>query len=314
MSAKKQDHEPAPREGQEGRERWDDVRIFLAAHRHKSLGAAAARLGLDTSTMSRRLSAFEESLGLRLFERTREGLHPTRAAEHVLAAAEAMEAAHARLARDASGVETEAEGIVRLSVAPGMGDVFVAPVLKRLRDRHPKITIELDASVRAIDLTRHEADLALRSLEPHGADLIITKVATAQWVAAASPKLVKRLGRVSSWRDVPWITWDRDLASFPAARWVSEHVGKADIAFRTSQFTSQLVAAESGLGVVLAPVPYVKRRALEAVRYSSALAPSAEAWPTDTVWLVGHRALREVPRVAAVWAFLAEEMRAATRE
>src|SRR5258706_12617630 len=102
--------------------RWDDVRSFLAAYRHKSLGAAAARLGLDTSTMSRRLTIFEDALDVRLFERPREGLLATRAAERLVPTAETIEAAHARLTRDASSVEEDAEGIVRISAAPGMAD------------------------------------------------------------------------------------------------------------------------------------------------------------------------------------------------
>ncbi|WP_394844989.1 LysR family transcriptional regulator [Pendulispora brunnea] len=303
MGAKKQDraqwHDP----------RWEDVRIFLSAYRHRSLGAAATRLDLDTSTVSRRLTALEEALGVRLFERTREGLVPARGAERVLSAAEAMEAAHGRLTRDASDLEAEAEGVVRLSAAPGMADAFVAPALVRLRAKHPKIDIELDASVRPLDLTRHEADLALRSTRPHGAELVVTKICTAGWVAAAAPALVKRLGRLASWNDAPWIAWDRDLASFPPARWLAQHAPKARIALRTSQFTSQLVAAESGLGVALVPVPYMPTRVLRPVLYDESLAPSAEAWPTDDLWLVGHRALRDVPRIAAVWTFLNEEMR-----
>lgn len=304
MAAKKQD---LPVD--DGDARWDDVRIFLAAHRHGSLGAAAVRLGLDTSTMSRRLTAFEDSLGVRLFERTRAGLLPTHAASQVLPAAEAMEAAHGRLTRDASDVEASAIGTVRVSVAPGMADEFIAPTLVRLRGQYPHIAIELDASVRALDLTRHEADLAIRSVAPRGAELVITKVAQARWVAAGSRALVKRLGRLAAWDAAPWIAWDRDLDSFAPARWLAQHASKAAIALRTSHFASQLVAAQTGLAIVLAPEPYVRSRKLAPVRYAAALAPAAAAWPVDDLWLVGHRALRDVPRIAAVWRFLAEELR-----
>ncbi|UQA58604.1 LysR family transcriptional regulator [Polyangium aurulentum] len=295
------------------RGRWDDVRIFLEAHRQKSLGAAAARLGVDTSTVSRRLTAFERLLGVRLFERSREGLLPTRSAELVLAAAEAMEAAYRRIGRDASDVQAEAEGVVRLSVDPGMAEVFVAPALVRLRERYPKIDIELDASARTRDLTRREADLGLRSTQPRGADLVITKLAAARWIVATAPELAKTLGRVSTWAELSWITWDHDYASFPPALWIAKHAGMARVVLRTSSFSSQLAAAASGLGVGLFPMPFVRARELVAVRHSTALASSAEAWPTSEVWLVGHRALREVPRVAAVWEFLAAEMRRAAR-
>jgi DNA-binding transcriptional LysR family regulator len=299
MTAKSQDIEGA---------RWDDVRVFLAVHRHGSLGAAGARLGMDTSTVSRRLAALEASLGARLFDRSREGLAPTRRAEVVLPAAEAMEAAHGRFARDASGLQEAAEGVVRVSVAPGTADAFVAPALVRLRARHPKIRIELDASVRALDLTRHEADLALRSVRPEGAELVMTKIGTSRWIAVASPGMVKALGRMNAWEDAPWIAWDRDLASFPPARWLARHAGRAEVALRTSHFASQLVAARSGLGVVLAPEPFARVYALEPLAFADALAPAAAAWPSDDLWLVGHRALRDVPRVAAVWTFLLEDL------
>ncbi|HWN67331.1 MAG TPA: LysR family transcriptional regulator, partial [Haliangium sp.] len=202
MSAKKQDLSSA---------RWDDVRLFLAVHRYGTFGQAAARLGLDTSTVSRRLAAFEEALGVQLFERTRDGVVATRSGELVLPAAEAMEAALGQLTRAASVRETEADGIVRISVAPGMADIFVAPALVRLRAKHPRLRIELDASVRAIDLTRHEADLALRSVQPRGADLVVTRLASARWVAVASAALAASSGRIRAWDQVPWITWDHDL-------------------------------------------------------------------------------------------------------
>ncbi|MFO0663161.1 MAG: LysR family transcriptional regulator [Polyangiaceae bacterium] len=288
---------------------WADIRIFLAIYRHKTLGIAAKRLGLDTSTMSRRLTALEEALGVRLFERTRAGLLATHSAEQMLPAAEAMDAAFGRITRDVSSVEASAEGIVRLSASPGVADLFVAPALPRLLELHPRITIELDVSRRALDLTRHEADLALRSSHPSGSDLMITKLGSARWVAAGAPEVVERAGRVRSWTDVPWIAWDHDLASFPPARWLSLHAPNAKVALRTSHSTSQLVAAEAGLGMVLAPEAYLKLRKLAPLRYAEGLDADAAAWPTDDLWLVGHRALREVPRVAAVWNFFAGEFR-----
>ena len=202
------------------------------------------------------------------------------------------------------------EGIVRISAAPGMADIFLVPALARLHARHPKIAIELDASVAARDLTRHEAEIAVRSLRPQGADLVVTKLGTGQWNAAGSASLVKELGRLASWNDAPWIAWDRDLASFAPARWLSQHAPKAAIPLRTSHFASQLAAARAGVGLALAPAPYIKAYNLVPVRYAPALASSADAWPVDDLWLVGHRALRDVPRVAIVWEHLAKDLRA----
>lgn len=304
MKASAQDQGKRPPE-----ERWDDVRVFLAAYRHRTLGVAARKLGLDTSTMSRRLTAFEASLGARLFERSREGLAPTRAAEAVRAAAESMEAAHARLSRDASDLEATAEGTVRLSAAPAMADHFVAPLLPKLHRQYPGIRLELDGSARPVDLVRHEADLALRSVAPVGAELVVTKLGAGRWVAAGAPSMLKRLGKLRRWDDATWIGWDRDMTSFAPARWLARHVSAPRVLLRTSLFTSQLIAAASGLGLVLLPEPYLPSRKLRAAAYAPALAGDAEAWPSDSLWLAGLRAMREVPRVAAVWKFFAEELR-----
>src|SRR4051812_1093101 len=106
MVAKTQDHN-APKVAAASDLRWDDVRVFLSVFRQGSLGQAGARLGLDTSTVSRRLAAFEQALGAPLFVRTQQGLVATRLAKQMMPAAEGIEAAHQRLLRDASAVETQ---------------------------------------------------------------------------------------------------------------------------------------------------------------------------------------------------------------
>jgi len=288
---------------------WDDVRIFLAVQRSGSLGKAKNRLGVDVSTVSRRLAALEARLGSPLFERRREGLLPTAAAEAVLPAAEAMESAAGMFARSASGIETAAEGVVRISGPPGLVDAFVAPALVRLRARHPGIRVEIDASTRVLDLTKHEADLALRSVRPEGARLVVTKLATSAWVCVASKALAAKLGVVASWDALTWIGWDHDLASLAPARWLMKHVPRAEVALRTSHFASQLAACRTGLGVLLVPAPYLQVHPLVPVRFTERLAASAADWPVDALWLVAARASRHLPRVHATWEFLIEELR-----
>lgn len=305
MTAKTQDLDQA---------RWDDVRVFLGVYRAGSLGQAALRLGLDTSTVSRRLAAFEEALAVRLFDRARDGITPTAAASKVLAAAEAMEAAHARLAREATDVEAVVQGVVRLSMPPGIADTYVAPALPQLRKLHPQLRIEIDASSRVLDLARHETDIALRSVKPDGAQLVALKVLAQQpWVVAASPALCAELGKVRDWNDVPWITWDRDLARFGPCRWLAKHAPRAEIALRTSHYASQLAAARAGLAAVL--VTDVDRRvhALGEVEHVRALAPSVSALPRDDLWLVCHQALRDLPRIDAAFRFLRAALQRAAR-
>lgn len=286
--------------------RWDDVQLFLALYRDGSLGRAGQRVGLDASTMSRRLTALEASLSLSLFDRSREGLHATAAAERLVIAAEAMERCAADFARDAEGFEREVEGRVRVTAPPGVADLIVAPRIGELLAKHPRLHVELDARIAYVDLSRREADVALRAVRPSGGDLVAKKVFTTRTVCLGSPSYVASLGTLRDLNDARWITYADDLASLPSMRWLTQQAPRAERALMTSSFPSQMRAAESGVGLVLAPLPFAAACELSVAKLSAPLTRSLATLPDETLWLVGHRALRVVPRVAAVWQWLEE--------
>src|SRR5437899_5249234 len=122
---------------------WDQVRVFLAVARAGQLAGAAARLGLDISTVSRRIDRLESELGVHLFDRTRDGTIATAAAEAMLPAAEDMERGLALFAAAVDAIETVAEGSVRLTAPPGVADSFIAPLLARFHQRYPRVVVEL---------------------------------------------------------------------------------------------------------------------------------------------------------------------------
>jgi len=285
---------------------WDQVRLFLAIMRGRSLAAAGARLDMDISTVSRRLDRLEEDLGVTLFDRTREGTRPTELAEQMFADAEEVELGIARFSAVGTRAETAVEGVVRLTVPPGIADVFVAPHLRELHRRHPALRLELDASISYADLTRREADIAIRTTRPTTGELIVTKLITTRELPMTSRAYARELGRLRRLEDARWIVWGTDLAHLPGAVWLREHAPSIEPVLRTSHFASQLAAARAGLGVMLAAEPY-GGTGLVAVDHSRALHSAWSALPTGDVWLVGHRALRNVPRVAAVWEFVLEK-------
>jgi DNA-binding transcriptional LysR family regulator len=287
--------------------RWDDVQVFLALYRERTLAGAAKAVSLDPSTLSRRLASLEKQLDTRLFDRTREGLVPSEGAELLLTTAEEMAQAHARFSRDATSFERTAEGLVRLSVPPGLAESFVGPALVRLRQKYPRILIELDASLHFVDLTRREADLAVRTRRPQTGDLVSLKLGERRWGPMLASRRARRHRPIENWGAVPWVGWGDDMASFAPAKWVAQHVPRSAIVLRTSHFTTQVAAVEAGLGVALLPPAYTRVAALVPVRVEGDLAASMNDLPTTETWLVGHRALRAVPRVAAVWAFLVDE-------
>ena len=287
---------------------WEQIRVFLAVARERSLAGAAQRLGFDVSTMSRRLDRLEAELGARLFDRTREGTTPTALAEQMMAYAEEMELAAARFGAAGAAVETEAVGTVRLTVLPGIADLFVAPELAKLHRKHPRLVVELDASVGYADLTRREADIAIRAMRPTSGELVSVKLVAVQSVPMTSPRYARELGKVKQLEDARWIAWGEDLAHLPDAAWLRAHGPRVAPVFRTSHFASQIAAARAGLGVMLASKPY-ERAGLVAIEHGKSLDEAWGALPWGTLWLVGHRALRNVPRVAAVWDFILETMR-----
>jgi DNA-binding transcriptional LysR family regulator len=286
--------------------RWDDARILLALHRSGTLSGAAQALGVNPSTVGRRLDALEEGLGIRLFDRTPDGVLATGPAEQLFPFAESLERAAADLTHAVAGMESEPEGVVRLTAPPGLAEELLAPALGRLYQKHPRLRLELDASVGYADLTRREADLALRASRPQSGDLIARKLAEAPSVILASKSMAAHFEKASSLEEIPWITYGPELGHIPDAHWILHQVPEDQVVLRTNSYTAQIAAASAGLGAVVTAPIVRSSRGLVQVKLKKRLRKSIAAFPLSSLWLVGHRALRHVPRVQAVWAFLVE--------
>jgi DNA-binding transcriptional LysR family regulator len=286
--------------------RWDDVRLFLALARTRTVGAAAKTLGVDASTVSRRLVALEEALGASLFDRGRDGIAATKAAEDLLPVAEEMELVAQRFAHAAEGLEREVSGLVRITSPADVAEVLLAPILEELLSRHPKLRVALEPGEALLDLARREADVALRVVRPTSGDLIVTRLAAVRWVAAAAPELARSLGTVRAFGDVPWVGWGERHAHVPAAVWLRKHVRGDGPVVSSDSLRLQLATVAAGVGVALVPEPSVAWFGLSPIRLAPGLREAAAAWPTDELFLVTHRALRDVPRVRAVWDFILE--------
>jgi DNA-binding transcriptional LysR family regulator len=283
---------------------WDDVRLFLALYRSRTLGQAAKTLAIDASTASRRLAALEDALAASLFDRGRDGIAPTEAAEQLLLVAEEIEQGIDRFANAAGGLEREVAGLVRIACPPDVAEVVLAPLLSALLARHPALRIALDPGEGIVDLTRREADLALRIVRPQRGDLVVTRLLAAQWVLAASPALAKKLGTLRAWSGTPWVGWGERLSHIGPARWFAEHAKGASLVVQSDSLIVQLSVVSAGVGVALVPAPSLAHYGLVPVKLGAPLRPSAAKWPADELYLVTHRALRDVPRVRVVWELL----------
>jgi DNA-binding transcriptional LysR family regulator len=280
---------------------WDEVRLFLALSRAKTVGRAAHALGVDTSTVSRRLVALEASLGATLFYRGRSGVTPTKAAEDLLAVAEEIEGGVRRFLNAADGLERDPTGLVRIACPPDVAEVVLVPLVRELLARHAGLRVEIAAGEAVVDLTRREADLALRTARPTSGDLIVTRLRRVRWVAAAAPARATALGALRDWADAPWVGWSAPFGHLAAARWLSKHLRGTEPVLRSASLRVQLAAVVEGVGIALIPEPNVRHYGLVPVKLRPPLRPSAGEWPVDDLHLVTHRALRDVPRVRVVW-------------
>ena len=279
---------------------------LVSAARTRSAGQTARELGVTTATALRRLAAMEQELGVTLFERTPTGLTPTLALEQLLPWAEQIVSATQDMRRQVQGLEREPTGVVRLAVPPAMAPLFIVPALAQLRAQLPGITLELAAANAVVDLTRREADLALRLVRPERGELVIQRLATFELGLVCSPGLEARV-RQGPLGALPWLDWDQGSGHMPEARWLREHVPQAQVVLRASELLTLLRAAQLGLGVVLAAPTLAQAM-------GGLVCVPAQEMPTGQLWLVAHRALRAAPRVDAVWRAIEQRFARASEE
>jgi len=186
--------------------------------------------------------------------------------------------------------------------------VVIAPLLRELFKRHPALRVEIAPGEAVIDLTRREADLALRTVRPAQGDLVITRLASVRWVLVASAELARELGTLRSWGDAPWVGWGARLSMVGPAKWLESHAKGVDPVVRSDSLMLQIAAVSASAGVTLVPEPSAAHYGLVPVRLAPSLRADAANWPTDELFLVTLRALRDVPRVRALWDLLVERV------
>jgi len=289
----------APAQERTGRLDWGHLRFFLELARTGSLSSAARRLEVDRNTVARRVAALEEELGLPLFERGPQGWSPTAAGEELSALAGRVEVDVLALARHADARDRNLSGSVRLTTAAHLSAHLLVPAVPRLRERHPGLVLEIAADQRAFDLTRREADLAVRMGRPRDTGLVTRKLSEVAYRLYASPAyLSARRGPVDFAAD-RFLGFDESLAGVPQERWLERAGPERAVVLRSNSTASLVVAARLGLGVACLPCYLADGDA--GLRRLDGPAP-----PDHELWLLVHGDLRRTPRVRAVIEWLDE--------
>jgi DNA-binding transcriptional LysR family regulator len=281
---------PHPADGPD----WSLWRSFLAVQRAGSLSGAARDLRLAHPTVRRHIEALEAALGTVLFTRSPTGLLPTATALSLRATAEAMEAAAARLVRDATAEAEEAAGTVRLTASEIVSAELLPPLLADLRARHRRLAFELVPSDETLDVLRRDADIAVRMVRPATGGLIAQRLGAVRLGFFAHRRWLEAHGEPAELASLiaagALIGPDRGDALPRALAAHGIHVSRDAFAFRCDSDLACLAALRAGIGVGICQVPLAARM--------PELRPVLPPLGAELeVWLVTHPDLRAVPRV-----------------
>jgi len=278
---------------------WDDLRFFLAVARAGRLTVAARRLGADHATVSRRITALEEALKAKLFERRPQGYALTPHGERLIAAAETIESAALGASSEIGGADLALSGSVRVGVPDGFGTVFLAPRVPKLAQTYPELEIQLAAMPRLLSLSKREADIAIR---PMRGNLVTRRLAEYRLGLFASQSYLESQGEPMSASDLTdhkLIGYIPDLIYADELRYHSEISDGLEPDYASSSINIQHRMTAGGLGVCVLPL-FLAGQDSQLVR----ILP--EIVITRSFWLVVHRDLRNVARVRALTEWLGD--------
>ncbi|MCC7536114.1 MAG: LysR family transcriptional regulator [Deltaproteobacteria bacterium] len=281
---------------------WNDLRYFLAVLREGNLVRAASRLGIDPTTVGRRVSALEERIGARLFDRTPEGWIATPAGRRLEPSAARMEDAAAAAEREIAGADARPEGVVLVTATEMLATRFLAPHLGRFATKHPGIELHLLCTNKLLNLGRREADVSLRLSRPKEENVVAKKLTTIPLALYASSAYLDEVGRPAdpekSLAGHRVLLFSESRAFESENRWMLERMSDARVVLRSDSVSSVMSAAVGGLGIALLPrVVGDAEPRLERVVTRSAPAERE-------IWQSVHRDLARNARIRAVTEFL----------
>jgi DNA-binding transcriptional LysR family regulator len=278
---------------------WDDIRYFLAVTRGGSVRAAADALGVNHSTVIRRIAQLEKLLGSKVFEKLPSGYRLTPAGVEIVDLAEQMEAKSDQLETLIFGRDQGLRGKLRITLAPALASGLLMPDFATFSATHPEIELEVVASQGPVNLVKREADVALRvvyetsSPPPH---LTGSRLHDVHGAVYAARTLLQDSVAHHPGRPLKWLLWAGDWA--PPAGANVEALRVAPVPARFSDTLAQAAAAKTGMGI--APLPcFVGDADPELVRV-----PGSGQWRFGTLWLLTHGEARRTRRVKLFSEFL----------
>lgn len=286
-----------------------DLPLILALSRDRTLAGAAERLGVDLSTVFRRLNTLEKRLRVRLFDRSARGYQLTAAGERAAGAAERVETELLALDRDISGRDQQLSGNLRVTASETLSHAVLPKLFAQFHDLHPRIQLVLSIDNRVLDLGRREADVALRVRRPTDANLFGRRLTGIAWAfygpAEAGPNL-RREGGTFNFSRHSVIGWD-EPSRIIVGDWIAANVPGDRIGYRSNSLVNQLMAVRAKLGIAL--LPCYLADANDGVRRISGVLPDL----ASELWIVTHQDLKNTARIRAFLGVIGDAIAASRR-
>jgi DNA-binding transcriptional LysR family regulator len=280
---------------------WNDLRLVLAICRAGTLSGAARALGVNHSTVFRRINAIERNLDVRLFDRQANGYVMTEAGEAVPRAAESVDDQVHQLNRELLGRDLRLEGTLRITSPEGVAIKILTPLLAAFGAEHPGIQMELITTSDPLQLSRREADVAVRVTRKPPDNLIGRRICKFRFALYGSRAYLAK-HRHTDLEDHQWILTEESFEQLPAPLWKKKERTAARIAFTSNNVMVTIAAAQEGLGV--APLPcFLGDQQRGLVRLGGPL----ETLTMD-LWILTHPDLRFTARVKALTRYLADAL------
>ena len=283
---------------------WDDFRLIKAIADARALPAAAGLLGVNHSTVFRRLGQIEEALGVTLFERHRTGYTPTPAGEEMVSLAQQIDENITSFTRRIAGQEIAPAGELRVTTNDSLLIHLLTPLFVRFREQCRDVRLDIVLANQPLNLSKRDADVAIRATDNPPENLVGRRVARIAWAlyghAFEFPK--PEAVNPDDLFDRDWVSLGDNLATLKTVKFVHEHVPPERIAYKVNGVLGLAEAVESGLGIGHLPC-FIGDARPGLVR----LAPPVPEFAAD-LWLLTHPDLRHSARVRVFLDFLAAEI------
>jgi DNA-binding transcriptional LysR family regulator len=281
---------------------WDDLQVFTAVCDAGSVSGAARRLGVNHSTVLRRIGSLETTLGVRLFDRLPSGYALTAPgnalAGRLAGMAEQVDSAQRQL----MGLDEAIEGVIRLTSTDTLLHGLLMPLLADFRARHPGVQLQVVVNNSFLSLTKREADVAIRGSNKPPDHLVGRRVGNIQTALYGARAYLKSLGRRAGWDDYDFVAPDESLSHLEQAKWLHRQVAPQRIAMRLDSLVGMVDAVRHGAGVGMLLCPLA-----DACDDLVQLAPPDPRHDTQ-VWILTHPDLKQVARIRAFTQFMADAL------